>query len=62
MKFWLLDLFALMLDPPQTASKVGNGTFLPRLIYDLLQWLPIKNQQSPVYVINCHFSRHPDRC
>ena len=26
----------------------------------LLQWCQIENQQSPVYVVNSHFSRRPD--
>ena len=25
-----------------------------------LQWCQIENQQSPIYVVNSHFSRHPD--
>ena len=25
-----------------------------------LQWLLFENQQRPIYVVNCHFSRHPD--
>ena len=25
-----------------------------------LQWLPFENQQSPIYVVNCHFLRLPD--
>ena len=27
-----------------------------------LQWFSFENQQSPVYVVNWHFSRCPDRC
>ena len=27
-----------------------------------LQWLWIENQQNPIYVVNCHFSRHSVRC
>ena len=26
-----------------------------------LQWCAIENNQDPFYVVNCHFSRHPDR-
>ena len=28
----------------------------------IIQWFSFENQQSPVYVVNCHFSRHPNRC
>ena len=28
----------------------------------LLQWFSFKNQQSPIDIINCPFSRGPDRC
>ena len=27
-----------------------------------MQWCAIENLKSPVYVVNCHFSRHLDRC
>ena len=27
-----------------------------------VQWCQIENQQSPVYVVDSHFSRHPDGC
>ena len=26
-----------------------------------LKWLPVQNQQSPIYLVNCHFLRCPDR-
>ena len=28
----------------------------------MIQWFSFENQQSPAYVVNCHFSRNPDRC
>ena len=28
----------------------------------VLQWCALENQQSPVHVVNCHFTRHPYRC
>ena len=31
-------------------------------LFENLQLFSFENQQSPVYVVNCHFSRCPDRC
>ena len=28
----------------------------------LLQWFAIEDGQSPVYIVNCNFSKSPDRC
>ena len=27
-----------------------------------VQWCAIENQQRPIYVVNLHFPRHPNRC
>ena len=32
------------------------------ITYSYLKWFAKENQQSPVYVVNCHFSGSPDRC
>ena len=32
-----------------------------KLFLTFIQWLPFENRQCPVYVVNKHFSREPDR-
>ena len=38
-----------------------NRCFFIHNASTLLQWLPFENRQSPVYVVNMHFSRKPVR-
>ena len=40
------------------AKSVGDEHFLR---YAKVQCSSIENQQSPFYVVNCHFSRHIDQ-
>ena len=40
------------------ANFYSNSTQTP---FMHLQWFAKENQQSPVYVVNCQFSRSPDR-
>ena len=40
-------------------SSVKRGS---AILSTMLLWLPIENQQSLTYVVNCHFLRHPDKC
>ena len=40
-------------------SKVVTIIELPGIC---IEWCQIDNQQSPVYVVNSHFSRYPDGC
>ena len=49
------------IDPNEAPSVPVVGEFLTFLRL-VLQWLPLENQQSPVYVVNMQFSRQTDRC
>ena len=44
--------------PISSSDKEKLGGNIPRII----SIHTVENQQSPIYVVNCHFSRCPDRC
>ena len=56
-KSYSLDLFQFTVSfENQTQTFINQN----REIFPALQWCQIENQQSPVYVVNSHVSRHPD--
>lgn len=40
----------------------NTGIWWWLICFKKIQWFKIENKQSPVYVVNYHFSKSPDRC
>ena len=43
-------------------NTIENSVHNDKMIENLfIKWFSFQNQQSPVYLVNCHFSKFPDR-
>ena len=52
-----------MPDYPQYAEiKLLKNCLIQDFHFIKVSWFEFKNQQRPIYVVNWHFSRWPDRC
>ena len=59
---WINEIRKLLFPFMSKVSHIINGASILLFKQAYMQWCAIKNHHDPIYVVNWHFSRHPDRC